>query len=205
MAYRSVLTWSELKLASRCFQYVLSDRSWRYICMSMCIVVARINTISFWWVDVFLSITECAHQAIWLGWLLTWDKKRGDCLHAKWSGSRERAESAMGVGLKKWLTCELKMGDRLHVKRSGSRERAESVTVDRSQSLSGSLGHAECKQKRCDGMWNLQETGYWLMEPCQTTPNNHTLLWLSPILYRPANLTIPHSNPATQCWPMNKL
>ena len=60
MAYRSVLTWSELKLASHCFQYVLLDRSWRYICMSMCIVVARINTISFRWVDVFLSITECA-------------------------------------------------------------------------------------------------------------------------------------------------
>ena len=55
MAYWSVLTWSELKLASRCFQYVLLDRSWWYICMSMCIVVARINTISFQWVDVFLS------------------------------------------------------------------------------------------------------------------------------------------------------
>ena len=43
--------------------------------------------------------------------------------------------------------------------------------LERSRSLPQSLSHAEGKQWWWNDVWNLQETSYWLLEPCQTTPN----------------------------------
>jgi len=40
----------------------------------------------------------------------------------------------------------------------------EGLSVERSRSLSGSLGCAECKQRQCNGMMIYEEPSHWLLE-----------------------------------------